>query len=214
MYYCTNLYFFFVTAGLSIRATKDKIYEHAAKMLTNEVRGILKSKSAISPIPTSSSSSETAPNILKESSFATNGHKHDSEDEGVSTEETSSGSDSLTRDKPTIKSVNKNGSKNRDRDSSNEKENNREDNIEAVNNKKNRDMSDNIKLKVDECMKELEVRNKIRRHLEEVQQMSSSEGTPQTSDGESSGGREVKRIISNDAVARRRHAAIYRQKEK
>lgn len=45
----------------------------------------------------------------------------------------------------------------------------------------------------------------------EIQSFSSDNVTPQTSDGEtSSGGREVKHIIRNEAVARRRQAAINR----
>lgn len=210
--------------GLSIRNAKDKIYEHAAKMLTSEVRGILKSKSAISPVPTTSPSPEAVPRkplktILKKDSSPTwsNGHtKSDSsEDEGMSSEETSSKSDDLN--KKTYKFSGKEEIL-RDEDFTNEKENLKKavrEDIETVNNKRNKDVLDNVRMKVDECVKEMDIKNRIRKHLEEVQQMSSStEGTPQTSDGESSGGREVKRIIGNEAVARRRQAALNRQKEK
>lgn len=193
--------------GLSIHDVKDKMYEHAAKMLTSEVRGILKSKSAVSPVPTSSPSPESetksVPNILTKES---NGlHHSTSEDEGVSSEE-SSADTSESDEKPKI------GKKDKDKGSSSEKENVLDENsvMEKVNNKKNKDI-------LEHCseIRESEIKSKVRKHLEEVQQMSSStEGTPQTSDGESSGGREVRRIIGNEAVARRRQAAINRQKEK
>lgn len=165
--------------GLKIRAVKDTMYEHAKKMLTSEVRGILKSKSAVSPVPTSSPSPESE---FPQPTLKTNGHSS-SEDEGVSSED--SGADSSESD----------GKK---KNSGSEKEN-----------------AEECVVKKDESdVCEYEVKSKVRKHLEEVQQMSSSEGTPQTSDGESSGGREVKRIIGNEAVARRRQAAINRQKEK
>jgi hypothetical protein len=50
----------------------------------------------------------------------------------------------------------------------------------------------------------------LHRQIEELQRLSAS---PATSDGEtsSSGGREVRRIIRNEAVARRRHAAFAKQ---
>lgn len=170
-------------------------------MLTSEVRGILKSKSAVSPIPTSSPSPESEHpkdliTILKKDSNGFN--QSTSEDEGVSSEEssaeTSSDENKLKIDKD---------KKVRDKGSSSEKENAI---LEMLNNKKNKDVISELNL---------EIKSKVRKHLEEVQQMSSStEGTPQTSDGESSGGREVRRIIGNEAVARRRQAAINRQKEK
>lgn len=198
-----------------MRAVKDKIYENAAKMLTNEVRGILKSKSAVSPIPTSSPSPESesakAVSILK-SSPANGFHNSSSEDEGVSTDSAET-SDSDTKNEE-------------NKGSSSEKENSNE--VESEN-KKNALVSEEVRGLVEEKENgvevkkvsvlseviDVEVKSKVRRHLEEVRQVSSStEGTPQTSDGESSGGREVKKIISNEAVARRRQAAINRQKEK
>ncbi|XP_068083498.1 supervillin [Anabrus simplex] len=62
--------------------------------------------------------------------------------------------------------------------------------------------------------KDLTYQKKVRRQLEELQHLSSAtETTPPTSDGDtsSSGGREVRRIIRNEAVARRRQAAINKQ---
>jgi hypothetical protein len=52
----------------------------------------------------------------------------------------------------------------------------------------------------------------LHRQIEELQRLSAS-STPPTSDGEtsSSGGREVRRIIRNEAVARRRQAALAKQ---
>lgn len=52
----------------------------------------------------------------------------------------------------------------------------------------------------------------LHRQIEELQRLSASP-TPPTSDGEtsSSGGREVRRIIRNEAVARRRQAALAKQ---
>lgn len=195
------------------------MYEHAAKMLTNEVRGILKSKSVISPVATSSSSPESEPPNPKSKSNPNplNGHNrknnaNNSSDDDEA-EETSSASENISARDSKCK---KDRLKQREC-SSNEKENNcaaADANVETLNRKNRNRGASEMKLKVDECMKELEIRNKVRRHLEEVQQMSSSDGTPHTSDGESSGGREVKRIIANDAVARRRQAAINRQKEK
>lgn len=188
----------FQTGGLPIREVKDKILEHATKMLTSEVRGILKSKSAVSPIPTSSPSPENESKLITtilKSESANGFQDSSSEDEGVSSESTETSDTDDKKDEldeinfkvPTFKISKEN--------SFSEKENQ-----VLVNNMKNVQIFSEVK---------------VRKHLEEVQQISSStEGTPQTSDGESSGGREVKKIISNDAVARRRQAAINRQKEK
>ena len=54
----------------------------------------------------------------------------------------------------------------------------------------------------------------LHRQIEELQHLSASP-TPPTSDGEtsSSGGREVRRIIRNEAVARRRQAALAKQQK-
>ena len=54
----------------------------------------------------------------------------------------------------------------------------------------------------------------LHRQIEELQRLSASP-TPPTSDGEtsSSGGREVRRIIRNEAVARRRQAALAKQQK-
>lgn len=188
---------------------KDKIFEHATKMLTSEVRGILKSKSAVSPIPTSSPSPESEfPKVLKTILKKENSlhNSSSSEDEGVSSEDS-------TEDSSESEEKNK---KIRDKGSSSEKENTNANSVlERVNNKRNKEGSDNDSFYSDVNLRDFEVKSKVRKHLEEVQQMSSStEETPQTSDGESSGGREVKRIIGNEAVARRRQAAINRQKEK
>lgn len=191
-------------------------------MLTSEVRGILKSKSAVSPIPTSSPSPENEPKLITtllkpENSNGFNDSS--SEDEGLSSESSETSSND-----------------NKKQESGSEKENTQQIDVK---NKKNVVISgikiSEINYEVDEKftvdkkvnINEVDVINKrnldvsvlsevkVRRHLEEVQQISSSgEGTPQTSDGESSGGKEVKRIISNEAVARRRQAAINRQKEK
>ncbi|XP_049958498.1 supervillin [Schistocerca serialis cubense] len=55
--------------------------------------------------------------------------------------------------------------------------------------------------------------NRVHKHLHSDHRLSLDLNTSQTSDGEtsSSGGREVKRIIRNEAVARRRQIAIIRQ---
>lgn len=213
---------------------KEKIHDHAAKMLTSEVRGILKSKSAVSPIATNSPSPEynpestVFPTILKNniSKEFRNKQNSSSEDEGVSSESSSESSENEN-----------NGKIDKKNDSSNSEKENSYNEIER-NNKKNVNISVFMSSESELSNENLgyvhhdfEVLNKsvienevfsdnkefniVRKHLEEVQIIdSSTEGTPQTSDGESSGGREVKHIISNEAVARRRQAAINRQKEK